>query len=57
MPIDLIVHTPGGLVLAAEQIAHAPQTPTRWRESAALLVLRPAGVIVVALSISALLCA
>jgi ClpP class serine protease len=23
MPIDLIVHTPGGLVLAAEQIAHA----------------------------------
>ena len=22
-PIDLIVHTPGGLVLAAEQIAHA----------------------------------
>jgi ClpP class serine protease len=23
MPIDLIVHTPGGLVPAAEQIAHA----------------------------------
>ena len=23
MPIDLILHTPGGLVLAAEQIAHA----------------------------------
>ncbi len=23
MPIDLIIHTPGGLVLAAEQIAHA----------------------------------
>ena len=23
VPIDLIVHTPGGLVLAAEQIAHA----------------------------------
>jgi ClpP class serine protease len=23
MPIDLIVHTPGGLVLAAEQVAHA----------------------------------
>jgi len=22
-PIDLILHTPGGLVLAAEQIAHA----------------------------------
>ncbi|GAW93665.1 SDH family Clp fold serine proteinase [Calderihabitans maritimus] len=25
MPIDLILHTPGGLVLAAEQIAHALQ--------------------------------
>jgi ClpP class serine protease len=23
MPIDLILHTPGGLVLASEQIAHA----------------------------------
>jgi ClpP class serine protease len=23
MPIDLILHTPGGLVLAAEQIAHS----------------------------------
>ena len=23
MPIDIILHTPGGLVLAAEQIAHA----------------------------------
>ncbi len=23
MPIDLIVHTPGGLVLASDQIAHA----------------------------------
>jgi len=23
VPIDLILHTPGGLVLAAEQIAHA----------------------------------
>ena len=23
LPIDLILHTPGGLVLAAEQIAHA----------------------------------
>jgi ClpP class serine protease len=25
MPIDLVLHTPGGLVLAAEQIAHAVQ--------------------------------
>ena len=34
VPIDLVVHTPGGLVLAAEQIAQSATSPSRQGDRA-----------------------
>src|SRR2546427_8798465 len=33
IPIDIVLHTPGGLALAAEQIAHADRKSTRLNSS------------------------
>ena len=54
MPIDLIVHTPGGLVLAAEQIAHAllrHQAPVTMADLARKALAQVRGAVVAILTV------